>query len=89
MSKVVLPLTNTNRLQQIKCYARSSTSSDYPFGIFKLFLILSQMLHYFYQKLTAFNKLTIMSEIVLLLPKTDCLQQVDDYVRGYTTSTKN
>ena len=88
MSKVVLLLTNTNCLQQIKYYARSSTTSDYPFGIFKLFLILSQILHYFYQILTAFNKLKIMSDIVLLLPHTDCLQQDIDYVRDWTTSTK-
>ena len=88
MSKVALLLTNTNRLQQIKHYARRSTTSDYPFGIFKLFLILSQMLHYFYQILTAFNKLQIMSEIVLFLPHTDRLQQDIDYVRDYTISTK-
>jgi hypothetical protein len=29
-----------------------------------------------------------MSEIVLLLPNTDSFQQVDDYVRDCTTSTK-
>jgi hypothetical protein len=42
---------------------------------------------YFYQILTAFNKLTIMSEVVLLLLNTDLLQQVDDYVRGCAPST--
>ena len=31
--------------------------------------------------------MTIMSEVVLLLPYTDHLQQDDDYVRGCTTST--
>ena len=35
-----------------------------------------------------FNKLKIMSEVVLLLPNTDLLQQVEDYVRGCSTSTK-
>jgi hypothetical protein len=32
--------------------------------------------------------LKIMSEVVLLLPNTDRLQQVEDYVRGCTTSTE-
>ena len=39
-----------------------------------------------------FSKLKIMSEVVLLLPNTDRIQltkqQVKDYVRGCTTSTK-
>ena len=39
----------------------------------------------YYQILTAFNKLKM---IILLLPNTDRLQQIEDYVRGYTTSTK-
>ena len=43
---------------------------------------------YFYQILTTFNKVMIMSEFVLLLPNIDHLQQGDDYVRGCTTSTK-
>jgi hypothetical protein len=46
------------------------------------------MLYYFYQILTAFNKLTIISDVVLLLPNTDSLQQADDYIRCCTTSTK-
>jgi uncharacterized protein (DUF1499 family) len=33
--------------------------------------------------------LKIMSEVILLLPNTDLLQQVDNYVRGYFTSTKH
>jgi hypothetical protein len=37
-------------------------------------------LYYFYQILTAFNKSKIMSEVVLLLPNTNLLQQVKDYV---------
>ena len=49
---------------------------------------LYQRLYHFYQILTAFNKLKIMSEVVLLLPNTDRFQQVEDYVRGWTTSTK-
>jgi hypothetical protein len=32
--------------------------------------------------------LKIMSEVVLLIPNTDLLQQVEDYVRGCTTSAK-
>jgi hypothetical protein len=46
------------------------------------------ILFYFNQILTAFNKLKIMSEVVLLLPNTDRLQQVEDYVRGCTTPTE-
>jgi hypothetical protein len=49
---------------------------------------LCQRLYYFYQILTTSNKMKIMSEVVLLLPNTDHLQQVEDYVRGCTTSTK-
>ena len=49
---------------------------------------LYQRLYHFYQILTAFNKLKIMSEVVLLLPNTDSFQQVEDYIRGWTTSTK-
>jgi hypothetical protein len=43
---------------------------------------------YFYHILSVFNKLKIMSEVVLLLPHTVCLQQAEDYVRGCTTSTE-
>jgi 2-C-methyl-D-erythritol 4-phosphate cytidylyltransferase len=39
-----------------------------------------------YQILIAFNKLKIMSEVVLLVANTDRLQQVEDYVSGCTTS---
>ena len=46
-----------------------------------------QRLYHFYHILTAFNKLKSMSEVVPLLPHTDCLQQVEEYVRGCTTST--
>jgi len=34
------------------------------------------------------SKLKIISEVLLRLPSTDRFQQVGDYVRGYTTSTK-
>jgi hypothetical protein len=43
---------------------------------------------YFYQILIAFYKLEIISEVVLPLPNTDCLLQVENYVRGCSTSTK-
>jgi hypothetical protein len=33
-----------------------------------------------------FNKLKIISEAALLLPNTDRLQQVEEYIRGCTTS---
>ena len=49
---------------------------------------LCQRLYYFYQILTTFNKVKIMSEVILLLPNTYHLQQGEDYVRGYSTSTK-
>ena len=45
-------------------------------------------LFYFYDLLKAFNKLNIMSKVVLLLRNTDNLQQVEDHVRGCSTSTK-
>ena len=45
-------------------------------------------LFYFYEILKAFNKLNIMSKVVLLLRNTDNLQQVEDHVRGCSTSTK-
>ena len=43
------------------------------------------MLFYFYQLLTAFNKLKIISAVALLQPNTDSLQPVEDYVRGCFT----
>ena len=46
------------------------------------------LVFYFYQILNAFNKLKMTSEAVLLLPNTDCLQQVEDYVGGYTWQLK-
>jgi hypothetical protein len=49
---------------------------------------LCQRLFHFYQILTVFNKLKIMSEVVLLLPNTDHFQQVEDYFRRCSTSTK-
>ena len=87
MSEVVLPLPNTDRLQQVVDYVRGcSTSTKYWLPSTSWWL--RQRLYYFYQILTAFNKLKVMSEIVLLLPNTDRLQQVEGYVRDCTTSTK-
>jgi hypothetical protein len=45
-----------------------------------------QRLFDFYQILNSFNKLKMMSEVVLL-PNTEFLQQVEDDVRGCLTST--
>jgi hypothetical protein len=45
-------------------------------------------LFYFYQILTAFNNLKILSELVLLLPNTDSFQQFEDFVRACSTFTK-
>jgi len=87
MSEVVLLLANTERLQQVKDYFKGcNISTKYlpPSTSWGL----CQRLFYFYQILTAFNKLKIMSEFVLLLPNTDHLQQVEDSARDCTTSTK-
>jgi hypothetical protein len=43
---------------------------------------------YLYQIMRAFNKLKIMPEDVLSLPNSESLQQVEDYVRGCSISTK-
>ena len=87
MSEVVLLIPNTDLLQQVEDYVRGcTTSAKYwtPSTSWRL----CQRLYYFYQILTSFNKLKIMSEVVLLLLNTDLLQKVEDYVRGCTTSTK-
>jgi hypothetical protein len=87
MSEVVLLIPNTDLLQQVEDYVRGcTTSTKYwpPSTSWRL----CQRVYYFYQILTSFNKLKIMSEVVLLLPNTDLLQQVKDYVRRCTTSTK-
>ena len=87
MSEVVLLQPNTDRHQQVGDYVRGcSTSTTYwsPSTSWRL----CQMLFYFYHALTAFNKLEIMSDIVLLLPRTNRLQQVGDYVRGFTWQLK-
>ena len=84
MSEVAL-LPNTNRPQQVEDYVRGCTTTKYwpPSTSWRL----CQRLHY-YQILTDLNKLKIMSEVALLLPNTDRPQQVQNYVRGCTTSTK-
>jgi uncharacterized protein (DUF1499 family) len=87
MSEIVLLLPNTDRPQQVKDYIRGCSNST-KYWPPSISWRLRQRLFYFYQILTALNKLMIMSEIVLLLPNTDRPQQVDDYVRDCTTSTK-
>ena len=80
MSEVVLLLRNTDSFQQVEDYVRGcSTSTKYwqHSSSWRLF----QRLFYFYEKLKAFNKLKIMSDVILLLQNTDNLQQVEDYVR--------
>jgi len=87
ISEVILLLLNTDHLQQIEDDIRGyTTSTKYwpPSTNWRWY----QRLYYFYQILTAFNKLKIMSEFILLLPNTDRLQQIEDDIRGYTTSTK-
>ena len=84
MPEVVLLLPNTDHLQQVKDYTRGCcTSTKYwpPSTSWRL----CQRLYHFYQILITLNKLKIMSEVVLFLPNTDNLQQVEDYVLIYTT----
>ena len=87
MLEVALFLRNTDRLQHGEYYVRVCTTST-KYWPPPTWWILCQSLYFFYQILTASNKVKIMSEFVLLLPNTDRLQQVDDYVRVCTTSTK-
>jgi uncharacterized protein (DUF1499 family) len=87
ISEVVLLLPNTDSLLQVEDYIRSCTTSTkywQPSRSWRLY----QRLYYFYLILTAFYKLKIISEVVLLLPNTDHLQPVEEYIRGCTTSTK-
>jgi len=87
MPEVALLLANTDRPQQVEDYVRGcTTSTNYwsPSTSWRL----CQRLHYFSRILTDLNRLKIMSEVVLLLANTDRPQQVEDYVRGCTTSTK-
>ena len=86
MSEVVL-LPNTDLFQQVEDYIGSCTTST-KYWPPSTSCRLCQRLYYFYQILTSFNKLKIMSKVVLLLLNTDLLQQVEDYVRDCTTSTK-
>ena len=87
MSEAVLLLLNTDRLQQVEDYVRGCSSST-KYWQTTASWGLCQRLFFFYYILTDFSKLRIMSEVVLLLPNTDSLQQVEDYVRGCSTSTK-
>jgi len=87
MSEVALLLANTNRPQQVEDHVRGCTPSS-KYWPTSTGWRLCQRLHYFYQILTAFNKLKIMSEVVLLLANTDRPQQVEDYVRDCTTFIK-
>ena len=82
MSEVVLLLLNTDLLQHVEDYVRGcTTSTKYwpPSTSWRL----CQRLYYFYQILTSFNKLKIISEVVLLILNTDLLQQVEDCQRLY------
>jgi hypothetical protein len=81
MSEVVLLLLNTDLLQQVEDYLRGCTTTKYwpPSESWRL----CQRLYYLYQILTSFNKLKIISEVVLLILNTDLLQQVEDCQRLY------
>jgi uncharacterized protein (DUF1499 family) len=87
ISEGVLLLPNTVTFQQVEDYIRGcSTSAKYchPSTSWRLY----QRVFYFYQILSPFNKLKTISEGVLLLPNTVTLEQVEDYIRGCSTSTK-
>ena len=87
ISEGVLLLPNTVTLEQVEDYIRGcSTSTKYchPWTSWRLY----QRVFYFYQILSSFNKLKTISEGVLLLPNTVTLEQVEDYIRGCSTSTK-
>jgi hypothetical protein len=83
----------------VTVFGRSRTPSDIVFSLFKGDSIwtvtleqvedyIYQRVFYFYQILSTFNKLKTISEGVLLLPNTVPLEQVEDYIRGGSTSTK-
>ena len=87
ISEDVLLLPNTVTLEQVEDYIRgcsTSTKYCYPWTSWRLY----QRVFYFYQILLPLNKLKTISEGVLLLPNTVTLEQVEDYIRGCSTSTK-
>ena len=86
-SAVLLLIPNSDRLQQVEDYVRGYAAST-KYWPPSTSWGLCQRLCCFYQILTAFNQLRIMSEVILLLPNTDCLLQIEDYVKGCSTSTK-
>ena len=87
ISEGVLLLPNTVPVKRAEGYIRGcSTSTKYchPWTSWRLY----QRVFYFYQILSPWNKLKTISEGVLLLPNTVTLEQVEDYIRGCSTSTK-
>jgi uncharacterized protein (DUF1499 family) len=87
MSEVVLLLPNTGCSQQVEDYVRGCITST-KYWLQSISWRLCQRLYYFFQILIIFNKLKIMSEVVLFLQNTSRSQQVEYYVRGCITSTK-
>ena len=86
ISESVLLLPNTVSVKRTEDYIRGcSTSTKYcPLTGWRLY----QRVFYFYQILSPLNELKTISEGVLLLPNTVTLKQVEDYIRGCSTSTK-
>ena len=81
-------LSSFNKLKTIRGCS-TSTKYCHPLTSWRLY----QRVFYFYQilstsTLSPFNKLKTISEGVLLLPNTVTLEQVEDYIRGCSTSTK-
>jgi hypothetical protein len=82
MSEFVLLLPNTDRLQQGHFQINPILDQEYkPVNSFRI-------LQLSYANSDIIFKVKIMSEVGLLLPNTDRFQQDEDYVRGWTTSTK-
>ena len=87
ISEGVLLLPNTVPVKRAEDYIRGcSTSTKYcpPLTSWRLY----HKVVYFYQILSPLNKVKTISECVLLLPNTVTLKQVEDYIRGCSTSTK-
>jgi hypothetical protein len=75
------PLIQSSTCSRVTAFGRSRTLSDI---VNKLKTVSEGF--YFYLILSSFNKLKTISEGVLLLPNTVTLEQVEDYIRGCSTS---
>jgi uncharacterized protein (DUF1499 family) len=94
LEEVEHPLIQSSTCSRVTAFGRSRTPSDIVFNLLKGDSIpltswgLYQRVFHFYQILSPLSKLKTISEGVLLLPNTVTLEQVEDYIRGCSTSTK-